>query len=97
MTGPAVVVMTPQLGVRTLTARAADALFRLNPSDGPAPPMRAAVDTIAAALGAQEAGIPMGPPWSRVHPGAGWWVTLRTDRMTPEVGATEAARPRPHH
>lgn len=91
MTGPAVVVMTPQLGVRTLTAWAADALFRLNPTDGPAPPIPAAVYNIAAALGAQEAGIPVGPPWSRVHLGAGRWVTLRADRMTPEDGATEAA------
>jgi DNA-binding CsgD family transcriptional regulator len=91
MTGPAVVVLTPQLGLRTLTAWAADALFRLNPSDGPAPPIPAAVYNIAAALCAQEAGIPVGPPWSRVHLGEGRWVTLRADRMTPEDDATEAA------
>lgn len=53
MTGPAVVVLTPELGVRTQTAWAAEALYQLNPSDGTAPPIPAAVYNIAAALTAQ--------------------------------------------
>ncbi len=80
--GPAVVVMSPELVVRSRTSWAAEALFALNPPDEPVPTVPAAAYNVAAALVAHEAGVPVGEPWSRVHLGAGRWVTLRADRMT---------------
>ena len=86
MAGPAVVVLGPDLSVRSQTAWAGEALFRLNPPDDPVPTVPAAVYNVAAALLAAEAGVPVGEPWSRVHLGEGRWVTLRADRMTPVAG-----------
>jgi DNA-binding CsgD family transcriptional regulator len=80
--GPAVVVLGPALVVRSRTAGAAEALFALNPPDDPVPTVPAAAYNVAAALVAQEAGVPVGDPWARVHLGAGRWVTVRADRMT---------------
>ena len=82
LSGPAVVVLRPDLTVRTQTAWAGEALFRLNPPDDPVPPVPAAVYNVAAALVADEMGAGVGEPRSRVHLGAGRWVTLRADRMT---------------
>jgi DNA-binding CsgD family transcriptional regulator len=83
-----VIVLDPDLGVRSQTAWAAEALIRLNPPDEPMPPIPAAAYNVGAALLAQEAGIPVGEPRSRVHLGQGRWVTLRADRMTPsDAGA----------
>ncbi len=84
VSGPAVIVLGPDLAVRSRTAWAADALFRLNPPDDPVPTVPAAAYHVAGALVAQEAGVPVGEPWSRVHLGEGRWVTLRADRMTAE-------------
>lgn len=81
MTGPAVVVLDAGLRVRSQTAWAAEALHRLNPPDQAIPTIPAAVYNVAGALLAHEHGIPVGPPWSRVHLGAGRWVTLRAARM----------------
>jgi DNA-binding CsgD family transcriptional regulator len=85
-----VVVLRPDLSVRSQTAWAAEALFALNPPDDPVPTVPAAVYNVAAALTAHEAGVPVnrlgGEPWSRVHLGAGRWVTLRADRMTAGEG-----------
>ncbi|HWM75379.1 MAG TPA: helix-turn-helix transcriptional regulator [Nocardioides sp.] len=81
MTGPAVVVLGPDLQVRTQTDWAAEALHRLNPPDQEIPTIPAAAYHVGGALVAQEHGIPVGPPWSRVHLGAGRWVTLRAARM----------------
>ena len=90
LSGPAVVVLRPDLTVRSQTAWAAEALFALNPPDDPVPTVPAAVYNVAAALAAHEAGVPVnrlgGEPWSRVHLGAGRWVTLRADRMTAGEG-----------
>ena len=83
LSGPAVVVLGPDLAVRSQTVWAGEALFRLNPPDDPVPTVPAAVYNVAAALLAAEAGVPVGEPWSRVHLGEGRWVTLRADRMTP--------------
>ena len=44
------------------------------------PAIPAAVYNVAAALLAHEAGVPVGPPWSRVHLGRGRWITLRAAR-----------------
>ena len=82
LSGPAVLVLGPDLVVRSRTAWAEEALFALNPPDDPVPAVPAGAYNVAAALVAHEAGVPVGEPWSRVHLGAGRWVTLRADRMT---------------
>jgi DNA-binding CsgD family transcriptional regulator len=81
MTGPAVIVLDADLQVRSQTAWATDALHRLNPPDHDIPTIPAAAYHVAGALVADERGIPVGAPWSRVHLGAGRWVTLRAARM----------------
>ncbi len=88
LSGPAVVVLGPDLAVRSQTVWAGEALFKLNPPDDPVPTVPAAVYHVAAALLAAEAGVPVGEPWSRVHLGEGRWVTLRADRMTPVADET---------
>ena len=90
LTGPAVIVLDADLNVRTQTGWAAEALLRLNPPDEPMSPIPAAAYNVGAALLAQEAGIPVGEPHSRVHLGEGRWVTLRADRMTPSSPSSEA-------
>jgi DNA-binding CsgD family transcriptional regulator len=82
LSGPAVVVLGPDLAVRSRTEWAEEALFRLNPPDDPIPTVPAAAYNVAAALVALEQGVPVGEPRSRVHLGQGRWVTLRADRMT---------------
>ena len=79
--GPAVVVLDARLRVTSTTTWAKDALHRLNPPDEPMPAIPAAVYNVAAALLAHEDGVPVGPPWSRVHLGSGRWITLRAARM----------------
>lgn len=81
MTGPAVVVLNADLQVRSQTEWAAETLHRLNPPEQEIPAIPAAAYNVGAALVAQEHGIPVGMPWSRVHLGAGRWVTLRAARM----------------
>jgi DNA-binding CsgD family transcriptional regulator len=81
MTGPAVIVLGADLQVRNQTSWAAEALHRLNPPDEDIPTIPAAAYNVGCALVAQEYGMPVGPPWSRVHLGAGRWVTLRAARM----------------
>ena len=83
--GPAVLVLSPDLQVRHQTSGAVETLFRLNPPDDPIPTIPAAAYHVAAALVAFEQGVPVGPPWSRMHIGAGRWLTCRADRMTDEV------------
>lgn len=86
--GPAVVVLDPDLRVRSQTAGAAAALLRLNPPDEPMTPVPAAAYNVAAALVAAEQGVPVGEPWSRVHLGGSRWVTLKADRMADTTGGT---------
>ena len=62
LSGPAVVVLGPDLAVRGQTSWAAEALFALNPPDDPVPAVPAAVYNVAAALTANEAGVPVGEP-----------------------------------
>jgi DNA-binding CsgD family transcriptional regulator len=84
LAGPAVVLLDAGLRVVSQTATAGTALMELNPP-GEEPiesPIPAAALNVSAALVAAEAGVPVGPPWSRVHLGAGRWVTLRAERMT---------------
>jgi len=85
--GPAVVVLGPDLQVRSQTAGAAAALLRLNPPDEPMTPIPAAAYNVAGALVATEHGVPVGEPWSRVHLGGSRWVTVKADRMGPPADA----------
>jgi DNA-binding CsgD family transcriptional regulator len=85
--GPAVLVLSAELQVRVGTPAAREALHRLNPPDDPAvveQAIPAAAYNLAAALVAAENGVPIGPAWSRVHLGAGRWVTLRAARIAPD-------------
>jgi DNA-binding CsgD family transcriptional regulator len=90
LAGPAVVLLDAGLRVVSQTATADLALRELNPpGEEPIPsPIPAAAINVSSALVALEAGVPVGPAWSRVHLGAGRWVTLRAERMT---GAAEVA------
>lgn len=80
--GPAIVVLGPDLAVRVRTPAALEALERLNPPGEAIPAIPAAAYNLAAALIAAEQGMPVGPAWSRVHLGAGRWITLRAARAT---------------
>ncbi|MGW6200316.1 response regulator transcription factor [Kribbella sp. NPDC055110] len=85
--GPAVLVLGADLQVQVGTPAAREALHRLNPPDDPAvveQAIPAAAYNLAAALVAAEYGVPVGSPWSRVHLGAGRWVTLRAARTAPD-------------
>lgn len=87
---PAVLVLGADLQVRVGTPAARAALHRLNPPDDPAvveQAIPAAAFNLAAALIAAENDVPVGPPWSRVHLGAGRWVTLRAARTAPASGS----------
>ena len=86
--GPALVVLAPDLEVRTQTQAAAAALFRLNPPDEPIPPIPAAVYNIAAALIAAEQGMPIGDVSSRIHLGGCRWVTARASRLGDDIGVS---------
>jgi DNA-binding CsgD family transcriptional regulator len=86
--GPAVVVLGPDLVVRSQTDDAAAALLRLLPPDQPIAPIPAAAYNIGAALIAQEEGVPVGEPWSRVHLGANRWVTVRASRLGADIAVS---------
>jgi DNA-binding CsgD family transcriptional regulator len=73
------------LQVRSQTEAAADALLSLNPPDEPMAPIPAAAYNVAAALVAQEHGIPIGPPWSRIHLGGSRWVTVKASRLGTDI------------
>lgn len=83
--GPAVVVLDPGLQVRSQTDAAADALLRLNPPDEPMAPIPAAAYNVAASLVAHEQGMPIGPPWSRIHLGGSRWVTVKASRLGTDI------------
>ena len=86
--GPAVILLDPELHVRSQTSAAAEALFRLNPPDEPMSPIPAAAYNIGAALVAAEQGVPVGAPWARVSLGGNRWVTVRADRIGADIGVT---------
>lgn len=86
--GPAVVVLDPCLQVRGQTEAAADALLRLNPPDEPMAPIPAAAYNIAAALVAHEHGMPIGPPWARIHLGGSRWVTVKASRLGTDIAVS---------
>jgi DNA-binding CsgD family transcriptional regulator len=86
--GAAVVVLGPDLRLKEQTAGAAQALLQLNPPDEPMAPIPAAAYNVAAALLALEAGIPVGPPWSRVHLGGTTWVTVKASRLGHDIAVS---------
>lgn len=86
--GPAVVVLGPDLAVRTQTEAAAAVLLRLLPPEEPVPPVPAAAYNIAAALVAAEEGVPIGEPWSRVHLGGSRWVTVKASRLGADIAVS---------
>jgi len=87
-TGPAVIVLGPDLAVRNQTDDAAAAWMRLLPPDEPMTPIPAAAYNIGGALIAQEAGIPVGEPWSRVHVGGTSWATVRGSRLGEDIAVS---------
>lgn len=92
--GPAVIVLGPDLAVRTQTDSAAVALLQLLPPGQPMAPIPAAAYNVGAALIAYEHGIPVGEPWARVHLGSGRWVTLKASRLDTDIAVSiEPATP----
>jgi DNA-binding CsgD family transcriptional regulator len=92
--GPAVVVLGPDLSVRTQTEGAAAALLQLLPPDEPMAPIPAAAYNVGAALIAHEEGVPVGEPWSRVHLGGSRWVTVKASRLGADIAVSiEPSRP----
>ncbi|MFD3704836.1 response regulator transcription factor [Nocardia sp. NPDC058658] len=83
--GPAVVLLDNTLRVRSQTAAAADSLLRLLPPEEPIPPVPASVYNVAATLLAAEAGTPLGPATSRIHLGGNRWLTVKADRLGPDI------------
>jgi DNA-binding CsgD family transcriptional regulator len=86
--GPALLVLGPDLDVRTQTEAAASALLRLNPPDEAIPPIPAAAYNIGAALIAAEHGVPIGPVFSRIHLGGSRWVTAKASRLGDDIGVS---------
>lgn len=87
-TGPAVIVLGPDLVVRSQTDDAATAVFRLLPPDEPMTPIPAAAYNIGGALIALEEGVEVGEPWSRVHLGGNQWVTVRASRLGDDIAVS---------
>lgn len=86
--GSAVIVLGPDLVVRSQTDDASAALFRLLPPDEPMTPIPAAAYNVGAALVAVEEGVPVGEPWARVHLGGNRWVTVRASRLGEDVAVS---------
>lgn len=86
--GPAVVVLGPDLQVRHQTEAATAALLRLLPPDEPMAPIPAAAYNVGAALIAQEEGVPVGAPSSRIHLGGSRWVTAKASRLGEDIAVS---------
>lgn len=92
--GPAVLVLGPDLAVRRQTSGAATTLLQLLPPDEPMPPIPAAAYNVAAALVAEEEGVPLGPPWARIHLGGSRWMTAKASRLGSDIAvALEPSTP----
>ncbi len=86
--GAAVVLLGPDLAVHSQTEPAAATLLQLLPPDEPMAPIPAAAYNLGAALIAQEQGVPLGPPWARVHLGGSRWVTVRASRIGEQIAVS---------
>ncbi len=80
-TGPAVLVLSPQLEVRAQTAETDAYLRALVPTDADRRPIPAGAYNVAAQLLAVEAGVDHHPASARVHLGAGTWLTMGAARV----------------
>lgn len=82
---PAVLVLGPDLRVRSQTTFAAERVSALNPRDpvDPAapPPIPAAALNVAAQLLAREARVDDHEPVARTHLSGGRWLTVKADRL----------------
>ena len=80
-TGPAVLVLSPELEVRAQTPQTEEYLRLLVPPDTDRRPIPAGAYNVAAQLLAVEAGVDDHPPSARVHLTGGVWLTLRAARI----------------
>lgn len=91
--GPAVLILGPDLQIRGETAEAVERLVALNPPDpgsavppdGP-PAIPAAAYNVAAALISREQGVGNAPPRARVHVDGAGWLTVEAARMSSTGG-----------
>jgi DNA-binding NarL/FixJ family response regulator len=79
--GPAVLVLSPDLAVRAQTADVEAYLASLVPPDDDRRPVPAGAYNVAAQLIAVEAGVDDHLPWTRVHLDGGTWLSLRAARV----------------
>ncbi len=79
--GPVVLVLSPDLQVRSQTPQAQAYLRELVPSAEDRQPIPAAAYNVAAQLLAVENGIDNNPPTARVHVSDGFWMTVRAARL----------------
>ncbi len=93
--GPVVLVLSPDLQVRSQTPQAQEYLRVLVPPGEERQPIPAAAYNVAAQLLAQEEGVDAHPPWARVHLRGGLWVTLRAARMVAGGSIAVSIEPTP--
>jgi DNA-binding NarL/FixJ family response regulator len=80
-TGPAVLVLSPELEVRAQTPETEEYLRVLVPPDADRRPIPAGAYNVAAQLLAVESGVDDHPPSARMHLTGGVWLTLRAARI----------------
>jgi len=80
-----VLLLDPDLRVRSVSSGAAQALMELLPPTDAVPPVPAAAYNSGAALLAHEEGSWPREPWSRVHLGANRWATVRAERLDDRI------------
>lgn len=90
--GPAVLLLTDDLGTVTQTTATEGHLRRLLPTDPGRLPVPAAAYNVAAQLLAREAGVDDHPPWARMQLDGASWSTVRAGRLVgaPAGGASIA-------
>ncbi len=87
--GPVVLLLSPELQVRSQTAQAQEYLRVLVPPGEGRQPVPAAAYNVAAQLLAVEDGIDSSPPTARVHVSDGLWMTVRAARLDGPGSARE--------
>lgn len=87
--GPVVLVLSPDLRVRSQTPQTQEYLRALVPPVEGRPPIPAVAYNVAAQLLAVEDGIDHNPPSARVHVADGVWMTARAARLDGRGAARE--------
>ncbi len=87
--GPVVLLLSPDLQVRSQTPQAQEYLRALVPPAEDRQPIPAAAYNVAAQLLAVEEGIDSNPPTARVHVSEGFWMTVRAARLDGQGSARE--------